>query len=103
MAQTTNGPVNAIQNRRNPPDFVRAPSQIRHCSGTANNIAMIGLLKTINGAATTISSSCCVMCAENKTSPSLCKGESSERTSTSHPDQKDVICQLLTPGRVVFR
>ena len=43
----------------------------------AQSIGTIGRPITSKGAASTISNSCCTMCAENSTSPSRCTGDSS--------------------------
>src|ERR1051326_1799184 len=79
-----------------------APTLLQRASVTAQDLGSaqrngtIGRPSTSNGAAISISSSCCVMCAENKTLPHACTGETSASTSAAQPSAKKRTPDLRT-------
>src|SRR5271156_704058 len=71
---------------------VQRPRLLRQEKGKAKRNDTNGRLKARSGAATTMSISCCAMCAEKSASPSSCNGETNATTSDSHPSQKQSAC-----------
>lgn len=57
----------------------------RQATGNAQTKAARGRPSTSNGAATSMSSSCCTMCAQNRTPPRGSSGDSSASASASQP------------------
>src|SRR5213075_1805382 len=65
-----------------------APAARAQVKGSAHKKGISGRPKTSSGAATSISTSCCDMCAEKSTLPHACSGETSAMTSASQPPAK---------------
>src|ERR1043165_8446332 len=84
----TNGIVNVRQRRLSVGIFAMLPRVRDQFSGSAQRNAISGRPRTSSGAATSMSISCCVMCAENSTCPQACKGETRATNSASQPSAK---------------
>src|SRR5947209_1730199 len=93
ISHTTSGPVTPNQTRFTNAILKNAPTFSRHENGSAHKKGTSGCDITSRGAATSISTSCCPMCAENSTLPSLCSGETSANTNDAHPPAKQSIGQ----------
>jgi len=79
-------------------DFFGEMAVLESVPRTADAIAATEVRAlAINGAATTIISSCSIICALNSRSPSQCKGEVIASPRTSHPAQKAATCGTCTP------
>src|SRR5947209_4534648 len=81
--------------------FDHWPRPRLQANGSPQSNPTNGRESTRNGATTTISSSCCAMCAENKTSPRGCNGDSSATQRRIHPAQKQLFCFHETPCAAV--
>ena len=64
------------------------PTGPRQRAGSAHIIAPPGRASTRSGAATTMSSSCSIMWAVKRCSPSQCSGDTSASASEVQPNQK---------------
>src|SRR5689334_20654957 len=70
------------------------PSFRDQSTGNDQRKTTIGRLSTNNGAATSMSTSCCVMCAEKSTLPHACSGDTSATNRASHPPAKHIGSQI---------
>src|SRR4051812_41427341 len=74
----------------------RTRSRAQPC-GRPFSIPTSGLPSTKSGAATSMSTSCWLMCAENNIPPHLCRGEINAITRPNQPDQKHAASQRRRP------
>src|ERR1051325_7285072 len=97
MAHAASGFVTARQLPCTARCFPAAPIDCRQPSGRAHRKGTSGCASTSSGAATSIRTSCCVMCAENRTSPQGWSGETSATKSASQPPAKAHASPRLVP------
>src|ERR1043165_2267395 len=64
------------------------PTRRDHSTGKAQRKTTRGRPNTSKGAATSISTSCCVMWAEKSTLPHACSGDTSATNNANHPPTK---------------
>ena len=69
----------------------------KHATGIAHSMPTSGAPTAISGAATTISSSCCTMCAASHCSLHSSSGGDSATTSASHPSANASASNGRTP------
>src|SRR4051812_857835 len=97
MSQATSGLVMTRQMCSHHLADVQLTRSRAHPVGRPLSIPIIGLPKTSSGAATSISTSCWLMCAENNMPPHLCRGDTNANASASQPHQKQAASQRRMP------
>src|SRR4051812_9245689 len=97
IAHATVGSLSVLQDLWIAVHLIAEPIDVRQGFGNAHIEAMKGRPKTISGAETSMSISCCVMCAEKSDSPQAWIGETRAAINDNHPHAKDAAAQPLTP------
>jgi len=88
ISHATSGIVSARQSRLIQVILATLPRLRDQFNGRAQRNAINGRPRTSRGAATSIRISCCDMCAEKRTRPHACTGETSATKSASQPPAK---------------
>src|SRR5215213_632211 len=87
-SHATSGIVSVRHVRLIQKTFRTLPRPRDQFNGSAQRKAINGRPRTSKGAATSIRISCCDMCAENRTRPHACTGETSATKRASQPPAK---------------